>query len=288
MAQPDINGPSSGPPGGEPERPPSRLVLASEALKEDLAPSRPGAHVGRILIGALSVSLALLGISLRTGTGPGSGVDPASLAFTAAAATAAVAALPFTYEVRAGAVAMLGLGLMVLGSLGLGPAASASEGGLHSAARFAGVGVLPAALLFRARYRAYPKARVVLAMALLIALPFVVTRGLAATDPALASLERASALGTAACALASLFGFMGYYTTGGSAVWAAVLLCVGSADVAMQDIMKNYPWLPAIAGAVGTACAATLMTLGVYHLLSRCLSADARNQTATREPPTLA
>lgn len=288
MAQPEIPAPPSGPPAEEPDRPPSRLVLASEALKEDLAPSQPGARVGRLLVGAMAIALGLLGLAVRLGmVEPSHGVDPSSVAFTAAAVAAAVAALPFSYELRAAAVAVLGLALMGLGVEGLGPAVPVSGTKLGNAARFAAISVLPAALLFRARYRAYPKARIVLTAALLLAVPFLVGNSREVLNPALPALERASALGAAATALGGLFGFMGYYTTGGGSVWAAVLLCAASADVAAGDIAHGYAWLGSAIAAVGTACAATLVTLGLYHLLSTCLAADARSQ-ASQEPSTLA
>lgn len=288
MAQSEIPAPSSDAPSEEADRPPSRLVLASEALREDLAPSQPGARIGRVLIGAMAVALGLLGLAVRGGlAGPARVVDPSSVTFAAAAVAAAVAALPFSYELRAVAVAVLGAALMALGLEDLGPAVTGSGTRLGSAARFAALSALPAALLFRARYRAYPKARLVLIAALAVALPFVIGNVREALNPALPILERASAVGVATAALGGLFGFMGYYTTGGGSVWAALLLCAASADVAVGDVAHGYAWLPAATSAVGTACAATLVTLGVYHLLSTCLAADARSQ-ASQEPSTLA
>src|SRR5262249_29293183 len=146
-------------PRGDTDRPPPRLVLASEALREDMAPIEPDGKVGRQAIGGVAVALALLGVPLRQGTERALIGDTAgSLSFAAAGAAAALAACPFSYTVRASAVLFLGLLLMALGLDGTGPLA-----GLHvestvwlELTRLLVLATLPAALLFRARYRAYP------------------------------------------------------------------------------------------------------------------------------------
>ena len=97
--------------GRKQSRPHPNLVLASEALKEDLAPLEPGRGAGRLGIGGVAVALALLGLAIRLGVGRG--VLPgnaSSVTLAAAGAAGAVAALPFSYSIRAGAAASLGFG----------------------------------------------------------------------------------------------------------------------------------------------------------------------------------
>src|SRR5690242_9438619 len=104
------------------ERPPPKLVLASEALKEDLAPIEPGRGAGRLAVAGVALALGLLGLAIRLGAGRG-GLPPdaSSVAFAAAVAALALSALPFSYSIRAGAVATLGIALMGLGANGVGP-----------------------------------------------------------------------------------------------------------------------------------------------------------------------
>src|SRR5882672_10772202 len=87
--------------GAERGRPTPRLVLASEALRDDVAPREPGARAARFIVGGIACSFALLGLAMRLGadaTRTGSG---SSVAFAAAGAAAGLAALPFPYSIRA-------------------------------------------------------------------------------------------------------------------------------------------------------------------------------------------
>src|SRR5690349_2779618 len=87
-----------------------KLVLASEALKEDIAPLEPGRGAGRLGIGGVALALLLLGLAMRFGVGRGAlPANASSVTFAAAGAALAVAALPFSYPIRAGAAAVLGL-----------------------------------------------------------------------------------------------------------------------------------------------------------------------------------
>lgn len=264
------------------ERPPPRLVLASEALHEDLAPIEPGGGAGRVVIGGVALALGLLGVAMRQGVGP---VAPenstSSVTFAAAGTAAALACLPFSYALRATAVVVLGLGLMALGAGGAGPLTSIRLGSslLVELTRLLALAALPGALLFRGRYRAYPRARLVLGLALVAALPFAMTRAAAFLDPAANLADRAGAAVDVAVILSGLFGFMGADTTAGGAVWAALVLGVLPADIALRELgapVGLTHWLAHAATAVATACAGTLAAVGEYHLLAAGLGRDAR------------
>jgi hypothetical protein len=261
------------------------LVLASEALRDDVAPREPGAQAARFIVGGIAFSFALLGLAMRLGadaTRTGSG---SSVAFAAAGAAAGLAALPFPYSVRAIAAAMLGGFLMLLGIEGTGPLAGLALGGTQGSnvARMLALGVLPGALLFRARYRAYPRARLVLGVGLIAALPFAASRALMLADAAAPLFERAPAALSVAVILAGLFGFMGEDTTAGGSVWAGLVLFVlpgevafGQLDRAHQHLLSSMGWLTHGGAAVGTAGAATLLAIGGYQALAAWLGADAR------------
>ena len=276
--------------GSESDPPPRRLVLASEALREDEAPREPGAKAARFIIGGVAISFALLGLAMRLGadvTRTGSG---SRIALAAAGAAAGLAVLPFPYSVRAMASAVMGACLMLLGIGGVGPLAGLAVDGTQGAngARVLALGILPGALLFRARYRAYPRARLVLGLGLVAALPFTITRGLLLADTGAPLLERGGAALDIAVILAGLFGFMGEDTTGGGSVWAALVLFVLPADVALGELDRAHHlagsigWLGHAGAAAGTACAAILLGVGGYQALAAWLGADARREAKSR------
>jgi hypothetical protein len=264
----------------------AKLVLASEALKEDLAPLEPGRGAGRLAIGGVALALVLLGLALRFGVGRGSlPASASSLTFAAAGAALALAALPFSYPIRAGAAASLGLALIALGSERIGPISIARS--VPDLARLAALVSLPGALLFRARYRAYPRARWVLVSALVASLPFAIDRSRVIADGSMPIALRAGAAADVIIILSGLFGFMGEYTTGGSSVWAALVIFVLSGNVAVRQLAPTqYPdvgLLTHVAGALGVASAATLVTIGVFHLLSARLARDARRRAKMQQ-----
>jgi hypothetical protein len=272
--------------GSAAERPPPRLVLASEALREDLAPHEPDRSSARWAAASAGLLLAVLAVAVRLGFGP-SGSHAASIGFAAAGAAVALSLLPFSYSVRAGAFSGLGLLLMGLGLEGVGPL-DGLGGPVRAAedvARLVTLSTLPAALLFRARYRAYRRARLVLAGALLLAAPFAVIRSISALSEAAGPLEGAAALLVLAVLLAGLSGFMGEHTTAGGVVWAVLILTVLPADVALRELSAapgTPDWLH-LRTAIGTAAAGLLVAVGTYQVLAGRLGADARRIAQGRD-----
>jgi hypothetical protein len=257
-------------------------VLASEALREDMAPLEPDRRVGRQVIGGVALALALLGIPLRQGAERALvGDTAASLSFASAGAAAGFALLPFSYPIRALAIFALGIVLMLLGADSAGPLAGLRFGSTMELelTRLLVLATLPGALLFRARYRGYPRARLVLGLAMLAAAPFAISRGLIAADSAATVLDRVAAGIDLAVILAGLFGFMGADTTGGGSVWASLVIGILSLDIVLRELgstrgMAN--WAEHATTAVAAACAATLASVGAYHLLAARLAWDAR------------
>ena len=269
--------------GSDADRPPPRrLVLASEALREDMAPLEPDRRVGRQVVCGVAVALGLLGIPLRQHAERALvGDTAASFAFASAGAAAALASLPFSYPVRALAIFILGSTLMVLGADGVGPLAGLRIGSTMELelTRLVVLCCLPGALLFRARYRGYPRARVMLGLALLAATPFAISRGLVAADSAGTVVDRVAAGVDLAVILAGLFGFMGADTTGGGSVWASLVIGCLSLDIVLRELGSPIGmrlWAEHATTAVATACAATLTSVGAYHLLAARLAWDAR------------
>lgn len=260
-----------------------RPILASELLKQDLAPLEPSAWSCRLWLGGVAVALTLLGIAYKLGVGLAAtrlGVGTSTLA-TAAAVTA-VALLPFPYAARAGVAMAGGLLLMLLGINGAGPLQGLAVDGGSAAqlARVVALVVLPAALLFRARYAAYGRARWVLAGALALALPFVGLAVSVAVDPASGVVSRGASAVSVVSVICCLFGFMGAESSAGGSLWAALLLAVLPAELALRELTPladadaghlTYP-----ATAIGLVCAAVLASIGAYQLLASALGPDAR------------
>jgi hypothetical protein len=264
--------------GPKSERPPPRVVLASECLREDVAPREPGAMRGRWVTIGIGVALAFLGLAMRLGNDPTPGA--ASIAIGAAGAAGALAVLPFSYTIRAVSIAALGVLLMALGLEGSGPLAAGRVGGGGSElARLLTLATLPGALLFRARYRAYPRARLVLGIALLASVPFAVSQILVTADTAAPLLDRGSAALDLAIILAGLFGFMGEDTTAGGSVWASLVLALLPANIAVRafdSLPSPGAWVRPVGAAIGTGCAATLAAVGLFHVLASWFGSDAR------------
>src|SRR5262245_15102574 len=264
-------------------------LLASEVLREELAPLEPSRTKCRIWLGGVCIALALLGAALRYGVGtPALRSDASTLAFSAAGAAAAVALLPFPYGLRAAVAFLLGATLMALGLRGQGPLAGLGNHGarLDDIARLLPLTVLTSALLFRGRYRAYRTARILLAIALFLTLPFIALEIIAIANPGTTLIARLAAAASVAAVLCALFGFMGAGTTGAGSVWAALVLAVLVVEVALRELPSTSGALVHASAAVGLACGAVLTTLGLFQLLATLFARDARNVAAvTRSEP---
>jgi hypothetical protein len=245
-----------------PVRPP---VLASDILLEDVAPRQPAANVLRLALA--TVALVFLGLGVLDLAG-------AVLAFGAwgefAVGVVAIVLVlfPLPYRGRASLAALTALVPLVLGTLLI------KDDVLHRIAGLVTLGVLPGVLFFRARYRALDAARMVLAIAFVLAAPglwFAVTRVLNADVPLVVRvLDGALVAG----ALAGAFGFMGAETTGMCGVWATTTLVLASAHVAA--VTWNAGWRVAGVAALVCVTSTTLLALALFQLLASAFAATAR------------
>lgn len=273
---------------------PQKPLLASEVLREELAPLQPaGAECRRWLL-IVAAALSLLGVGIRFGLGaPALNADNATIGFSAAGALAAIALLPFPYALRAGLSSGLAVTLVALGVRGAGPLAGLDvDGGwLSAVARMVALTAVPAALLLRARYRAYQRARHVLAAALVLSVPFVAQEAWLALDGSAALISRIGSASSVAVVACALFGFMGQGTTGLGNLWAWLVWLVLSAEIGLRQLtplgdseagLLVYP-----ATSVGVLCAAILGSLGLFQLLAAWLGPEARRQSlpSPKAPP---
>ena len=201
-----------------PTAPPRPPYLASEILREDLAPSEPG---WRLMSLVVQLAPALGALAVLT-----SGLKRVAtyVAITAFIGLFGMARLELTYNMRALLVALIGgsmLSLVTVWRTALG-------GGVDGPLLALVITLLPAALLFRAWFRAAYTARVLVSIALVLA----ATWATATSNRELLSLEfewqswlpaLAWYLFCLLCLLA-LLAFMGDETTGGCDAWALGLL----------------------------------------------------------------
>ena len=272
------DGDAGPPPGESVARPP---LLASEALMEDLAPMEPARGAARFWCAAIGLAYLLLGGLSLAGLRPGGyGAGASAFALGAVALVAALTRIP--YRQRAAAMVAIGALSTVLGLGGSGPALGIDAGGGPGwgAARALAAAALPAALVFRARYRAYAGARWLLVAAFAATLPFVghTIARLVLGEP---GLDQVGSVAVLIAVASSLIGFMGAETTSAGTYLAAAVVLALTGDLALAGLAPLDPVSLGDAAAVlasATAFAATsaFTCVGLFQILAWRLAADAR------------
>ena len=269
-----------------------RPVLASEALKDDLAPVEPLSGTARYFSLAIGLSFATLGCLPYFGVDLAGASRQQALAHFGLAAMAFIAGvLPSHYALRCTLMVVAGLSCVLLGTVGLGPAAALEEivgewGLLHWLA----AAVLPAALLFRARYRTFRGTRQLLVAALLLTVPFVAFAGLRIVVATCLPIQVGYGVSIGAVLLCML-GFMGAESTGSGdtmAVVATTAITIALAVVVVFDPAGNLHWDDALRPLVSAAAfgaAATLGSLGTFGLLAWRFGPLARAVDPRDRPP---
>lgn len=264
-----------------PVRPP---VLASDILREEVAPRAPAQRAVRVVLIAFS-AISVVGAFLAS-SWVGQARLSAPWALEGAVITAVVAAVatlaPLPYGVRAGVAALVGAIPLGMGAASLGPMARLGDDGTWRAVAMATMATaLPAALLFRSRYRAFRAARVILGVALAASVPAIVFLAAAALDAGQSLGARGLAAAGVAGAAAATLGFMGPETSGGCAQWAALVVGAYAARPAWRAVASAWSGsdqvtLALSAAALGALVAATLVTLAVFQVLATALAGQAR------------
>lgn len=247
--------------------PSSRPLLASEALKDDLAPMAPLARTARSVAVASGATVGVLGFV------PGSdGLGQPWAGCAIGLGMAGLGVAPLLYRSRAAGLLLMGALLGGAGLIGAGPANIAPGTSPIGAAMTLLAGVaLPAALLFRSHYRAYRGARALLALALLASVPVAVQAALALSQapPALEFAE----LGVIAAVACGLVGFMGAQAPLSGGAIASALITALVAPLAVRNAMASgvegsLAWAPSIAHAAGFAIACGITALGSFQQLA--------------------
>jgi hypothetical protein len=263
-------------------------ILASEVLCEDLAPLEPGRSASRLWdLGFAGLYLAI-GTALRFGFGLSSAEPNAGAVCLAAAAASCVTAIaPFPYLWRATVGGLIGAALVALGVGGVGPLAllgnPASSIGAELSRTVAFV-VLPAALLFRSHYRVFAKRRILVAVSLLAALPFIISDVIALLDgPIVMRLGAAIAL----TAVFSALGAVASTPTITVSAWTAQSLVAAAAlDIGLRDLYLQPPphagFFAFTVTGVSFFAALVPMGLGLFQVLASIYAPRARIAAASR------
>jgi hypothetical protein len=275
--------------GRQRETPPP--VLASEVLREDLAPTEPGRLASRFWSGSAALALVAVGIALRFDLGTGGGaLGPGTICLAVAAAEAATALVPLPYLWRAMAGAAVCLAAVCLGLVGIGPLALLAPAGVSTPwtelSRVVAAVVLPAAILFRSHYRAYERGRLLLALAVALAIPFLAHEAIHFVD-ASRPLEQIGPGLAIAIVLLMVVAFMGAPTT------ATTIFCAVALGFSIGlDVFFRQAYLPPPPGSGPAAHALTAVAfvactspiaMGMFQLLATIYGPDAR-QVDVRQP----
>lgn len=261
-------------------------VLASEVLREDVAPFRPWERAFRIWQGVLGLVLLTAGGFAHAEVVPASALSP-WIAYGLGAGLIALGSISMPYVARGTLSLLLGMTAVGLGLAGWGPLEAVvrpGESPLWEAAKVMAATALPAALLFRARYRAYLGARVALLVALAVALPAAVHAGMSvAQGPLFASVAAALTL---VAILSSLMGFMGEGTTAASTAWAVFVVVMFGVELMARSLWLGTGW-SAFTGDLHAGMmwmvACTLTSTGLFQLLAAAFAADARRVDVMRK-----
>ena len=260
-------------------------LLASEALIEDLAPIEPAKRTARLWCAGLAAGFFVLGGLAIGGFAPG-GPSAAAPEIALGCIALVAAGARLSYQQRAAVMILLGLLSAAVGFGG--PVFSEVDRGWGLFRTLAAI-ALPGALHFRARYRAYTKARWILGAAFAAALPFAVYSVARVAGPASELEALGAALGIVAIG-AGLLGFMGSETTGGGVATALVVIVALATDMALSSLASPIAarsWMGVthiVAAAVGFAGTSMVASLGCYQILASRFAADARRINLHAEP----
>src|SRR5580658_2227104 len=251
-------------------------ILASDILREEIAPLAPARSALRALLVPLSLGLLIWGGASLAGLTPGPPFE-ASAAFITAGAAGLAALIPGPYGARA--VLAILAGFLPLALLGAQGEVAAGSGVVLAT-------LLPASLFFRSQYRAFAAARGLIAAALVLSGPaaFFMFTGLASGQAPLL-LRGANGL-TLLAMSTSLAGFLGAETTGGCNAWGMLILGVAGARAFVlawlgfggghATAASLAGTLMAVATGLGVVAAASVASVGLYQLLAALFARRAR------------
>lgn len=197
-------------------RPAAKPILASECLRDDIAPLEPFTRVGRVTY------------ALSAAAGATASVMTRSIPLGAAAGMALLGAVLPRYALRA-----------VAAIAGAAIAASTFAGAPTLLLRIVAASLLATSLFLRASYRAHRGTRIALGV------------GIALFALSALGAGRISGAAIGVVATVSLLGFMNDETTGGCAWWGALAIAVAGGSFALA----GAGWIAVATALVAIVCA---------------------------------
>lgn len=269
----------------------ARPLLASEALMEELAPREPARRDARKWCFAVGAGFIVFGALPLLKVRPGGAA--AAIPSLVTGAIALVAGLSrVSYRQRAVAMVVLGVLSGVVGLHGSGALLTSAVGGMGwGLTRMVAAVALAAALYFRTRYRAYSGARVFLAGAYALSVPFLVHACLQFTG-GFGGAQIGSIVALAAIA-ASLTGFMGAESTGLGLFMAPTIVTALAIELSLRALWspgatRSIESITEVAtAAIAFAGAVALAAIGLFQIFAWRFGADARriDLHPSPEPP---
>ena len=253
-------------------------MLASEILREVVAPLTPWTMGVRLWDALIAVVLAALGVGMHLGFLAPTKGGP-WFEYVLAAVVLVIGLVPGSYAGRGVASLVVGLVLAGLGLFGAGPLGGCVPSDASPAIFILilpSMMVLPAALLLRDRYPAYNGARVALLVAFAATLPTIIVEGMLVFEgPLIASVVVGVNL---AVIVLSLVGFMGVGTTGVSKILAFGVLVTFGAERMLRFLWSDGSagWLADLRDGLVLLVAGGLAAKGLFVIMASTFAADAR------------
>lgn len=243
-------------------RPP---VLASEALREDVAPREPGRNTIRILLILIGITGSIVTLQLIGISGIGTALCCAFLALTA------LSIPPIPYAARAAAVLIISAS-----TLGVVTWMHVVRVGTPMAiVETINISVLASALLFRAWHRASILARMMVALGIALCVSWLGMSGIlneiTTLDPAWQTwLPTILRIPLGLILILSLLAFMDGRSTGGCRAWAITLLFWYGLDMSVQFI--TYCWPQGTSEPLWPQTGSQAATIAIAMLISPLLT----------------
>ena len=269
-------------------------VLASDILRDEVAPRQPAKRALRVALVAFAATFATGALAARGFLGPvhiAGALAPRSRPRRRSSPCSRRSSRSGTRRARSSPRSPAAcrsrpprIAAGPMAALGAPSPGEAGSGVTRVAAYVTLATVLPAALVFRARYRAYRGARTLLAIALVLSLPALALLGASALGAGADVVTRVLSWTALAAAAASTLGFMGPETTAGCMQWAAILVGAVVARPAWRAVEAAWaghdaPMLASTAAAVGELVATTLVTFALFQLVAAAFADRARATT---------
>ncbi|GAC1574792.1 MAG: hypothetical protein NVS3B20_06410 [Polyangiales bacterium] len=254
-------------------------VLASECLRDDIAPLEPFARRTAYAQVGLGAALVILGGFMIAA----SLFVEAIIAIAAGSISVIAVTTRRPYVVRAWIALTSVLVMGGLGVVSVGPAAHLSGHPFLAAIRFIAPVILAAALLLRSSYRASRTTRVGIAVGVVL---FVIASLYVGGEPIwnAGSSFRAQLVASVMVLLAvfSLLGFMGQETTGLCTVWGIAVMLIGGLALVFDSITQAHVTLSGVMGSAVFSINVAIASIALYQIGARFIGPRARAKEAAR------